>query len=117
MINNMKQTIYKSSNPMSVVSRLEGYAPILLMNQGLTIGRKAIMKNARRIAEQKLMRQGMTAAEAKQAASAAAAAGGTGLSASMIAATAAIAALTVGMYGIYKASNIHDQFSDLYFGE
>lgn len=117
MINNMRQTIYKSSNPMSVVSRLEGYAPILMLNQGLTIGRKAIMRNAHRIAEHRLMQQGMTATAAKQAATAEAAAGGVGLSASTIAATAAASALVVGMYGIYKASNIHNQFSDLYFGE
>ena len=117
MINNMRQTIYKSSNPMSVVSRLEGYAPILMLNQGLTIGRKAIMRNAHRIAEHKLMQQGMTATAAKQAVTAEAAAGGVGLSAGTIAATAAASAIVVGMYGIYKASNIHNQFSDLYFGE
>ena len=117
MINNMRQTIYKSSNPMSVVSRLEGYAPILMLNQGLTIGRKAIMRNAHRIAEHKLMQQGMTAIAAKQAVTAEAAAGEIGLSPGTIALTAAASALVVGMYGIYKASNIHNQFSDLYFGE
>lgn len=117
MINNLRQTIYKSNNPMSIVSKLEGYAPILILNKSLAIGKKVTMQNARRIAEHKLIHRGMTAAATKKAATAEAAASATGVSASAIATTATASALVVGMYGIYKASNVHNQFSDLYFGE
>ena len=94
-INDIKQTIYRANNPSTVVARLEGYAPILVMNQAMNLGRKAV-----------------THAAKEQAAGGTAAMSGTS-----IAATAGIAAVVVAMYGIYKASVVHKEFTDLYFGE
>lgn len=117
MINGLKQTIYKANNPSTVVARLENYAPILLLNQGITMGRKAITHSAFSRAKEEFMCKGMQEEAAKQMASRKIAEEGAALSAGAITGLTIAAVAAIGLYGIYKASNVHKQFSDLYFGE
>ena len=117
MINGLKQTIYKANNPSTVVARLENYAPILLLNQGITMGRKAITHSAFSRAKEEFMCKGMQEEAAKQMASRKIAEEGAALSAGAITGFTIAAVAAIGLYGIYKASNVHKQFGDLYFGE
>jgi len=117
MINNMRQTIYKSSNPMSVVSRLENYAPIPIMQHGIGAITRGINKSKIQYAAEKLTAQGYTTAQAYSLAKQQAMAGELAMPASTAVGVTAIAAIAIGLYSIYKASNMHKEFIDLYFGE
>ena len=102
MINGLKQTIYKANNPSTVVARLENYAPILLLNQGITMGRKAITHSAFSRAKEEFMCKGMQEEAAKQMASRKIAEEGAALSAGAITGLTIAAVAAIGLYGIYK---------------
>lgn len=117
MINNVKQAIYKSNNPMAVVTKLENYAPITILNQGIGTLKREINKSNMKAAVDNLVSQGYEEKKAYALAKNKAALGELPMAALTSAKLGCLTALTAGLYGIYKASGIHDKFSDLYFGE
>lgn len=117
IISGMKQTIVKANNPMSVVTKLEGYAPIPILNRGIAIIQKGIRNSNIKASVDNMVSQGINEEQALTLAKNNALKGELPMAPVSIAKIGCWSALAAGLYGIYKASNVHQQFSDLYFGE